>query len=141
MYLLDINVLIALAWDNHVHHARAHAWFRNLGTTTFATCNLTQSGFVRLSMNPSVVHCQIAIADALAALESFTKHPSHRFCEDGALLSDSPAWQRVNSYKLVTDTNLRLIAHHHGRKLVTFDEGIQNQLPDDEKIWVEVIPV
>jgi len=71
----------------------------------------------------------------------FTKHPSHHFCEDGALLSDSPVWQRVNSYKQVTDTNLRLIAYHHGRKLVTFDEGIQNQLPNDEKVWVEVIPL
>ena len=25
--LLDTNVLLALAWPNHQHHAQAHAWF------------------------------------------------------------------------------------------------------------------
>ena len=28
VYLLDVNVLIALAWPNHVHHAAAHTWSR-----------------------------------------------------------------------------------------------------------------
>ena len=27
--LLDVNVLIALAWPNHVHHAAARAWFED----------------------------------------------------------------------------------------------------------------
>jgi len=26
-YLLDINVLLALAWPNHVHHGPALTWF------------------------------------------------------------------------------------------------------------------
>jgi len=140
VYLLDVNILIALAWDNHEHHARAHAWFGKLTGASFATCNVTQSGFVRLSMNPNVVHSQITIAVAFAKLESFTKHPNHKFCEDGPLLPYSPAWQRVTGYKQVTDTNLRLTAQSHGRKLVTLDEGIQSRLPDKEKQWVEVIP-
>ena len=140
MYLLDVNVLIALAWDDHEHHARAHAWFGRLAGESFATCNVTQSGFVRLSLNPGVVHCQIGIADAFEMLESFTKHPNHTCCEDGALQTELSAWQRVTSYKQVTDTNLLLIAHRHGRKFVTLDDGIQNRLQDDEKTWVEVIP-
>jgi uncharacterized protein len=140
VYLLDVNILIALAWDNHEHHARAHTWFRKLGAISFATCNVTQSGFLRLSLNPNVVHSQITIADAFAKLESFTKHPSHKFCEDGPLQADSPAWQMVTSHKQVTDTNLRLIAHRHSRKLVTLDEGIWNRLPDNEKAWVEILP-
>lgn len=140
MYLLDINVLIALAWDNHEHHARAHTWFGKLGATSFATCNVTQSGFVRLSLNPNVVHSQITIADAFAKLESFTKHPNHKFCEDGPLQVGAPAWKSVTSYKQVTDTNLRSIARSHGRKLVTLDEGIQSRLPESQKDWVEVIP-
>ena len=140
MYLLDVNVLIALTWDDHEHHTRAHAWFGQLASESFATCNVTQSGFVRLSMNPGVVHCQIGIADVFEMLESFTKHPNHNFCEDGALQKELPAWQRVASHKHVTDTNLLLIAHRHGRKFVTFDGGIQTRLQDDEKSWVEVIP-
>jgi len=140
VYLADVDVLIALAWDNHEHHARAHAWFGSLANRSFATCNVTQSGFVRLSLNPNVVRSHITIADAFAKLESFTKHPNHKFCEDGPLQPDSPAWHRVTSHKQVTDANLRSIAQRHGRKLVTLDEGIQGRLPDSEKTWVEVIP-
>jgi uncharacterized protein len=106
VYLLDVNVLIALAWDDHEHHARAHAWFGRLASESFSTCNATQSGFVRLSLNPSVVHCQIGIADVFEMLESFTKHPNHIYCEDGALQTELPTWQRVVGYKQVTDTNL-----------------------------------
>ena len=140
MYLLDVNVLIALAWDDHEHHARAHAWFGQLASETFATCNVTQSGFVRLSLNPNVVHCQIGITDVFQMLESLTKHPNHSFCEDGALQPELAAWQRVTGHAQVTDTNLLLIAHRHGRKFVTFDSGIKNRLQDNEQTWVEVIP-
>jgi uncharacterized protein len=140
VYLLDVNILIALAWDNHEHHARAHAWFGKLAATSFATCNVTQSGFVRLSMNSNVVHSQITIADVFAKLESFTRHPNHKFCEDGPLQPDSPAWQTVMNHKQVTDTNLRSIAQRHGRKLVTLDNGIQSRLSENQKVWVEVIP-
>ncbi|HXS69722.1 MAG TPA: TA system VapC family ribonuclease toxin [Candidatus Polarisedimenticolia bacterium] len=139
MYLLDVNVLIALAWDDHEHHRRAHAWFARLAGASFATCNITQSEFVRISLNPRIVGSQIGISDVFEILESFTKHPNHAFCEDGPLQTD-PAWQTVTSYKQVTDTNLRLIARRHGRKFVTLDEGIQNRLRDDEKSWVDVIP-
>lgn len=140
MYLLDVNVLIALAWDGHEHHTRVHAWFAQLAGESFATCNVTQSGFIRLSLNPNVVHSQIGIADVIEMLESFTKHPNHSFCEDGALQTELVPWQRATSHAQVTDTNLLLIAHRHGRKFVTLDVGIQNRLENDEKTWVEVIP-
>ena len=29
MALLDVNALVALAWDSHVHHATMRAWFRS----------------------------------------------------------------------------------------------------------------
>jgi toxin-antitoxin system PIN domain toxin len=140
VYLLDVNVLIALAWDDHEHHARAHAWFGNLSNESFATCNVTQIGFVRLSMNPNVVHCQMEMADVFEKLKSFTGHPNHSFCEDGPLQMELPAWQEVRSYKQVTDTNLFLIAHRHGRQFVTFDDGIQSRLRDVEKTWVMIVP-
>ena len=139
MYLLDVNVLIALAWDDHEHHVRAHVWFGRLASESFATCNVTQSGFVRLSLNPKVVHCQIGMADVFEKLKSFTQHPNHSFCEDGALQTELPQWQRVTGHTQVTDTNLLLIAHRHGRKFVTLDDGIESRLQGDEKTWGEVI--
>jgi predicted nucleic acid-binding protein len=47
--LLDINVLVALAWPNHVHHETALHWFEVNHTYGWATSPLTQSGFVRVS--------------------------------------------------------------------------------------------
>jgi toxin-antitoxin system PIN domain toxin len=140
VYLLDVNVLIALAWDDHVHHALAHAWFGQSSNAGFATCNVTQSGFVRVSLNPKTVNCQLGISEIFAQLESFTKHPNHKFWEDGALQTESPIWQKVTGHNQVTDTNLVLIAHRHGGKLVTLDGAIQNRLQKDGRAWVEVIP-
>ena len=44
-FLLDVNVLMALLWENHEHHQVARPWFRQV---TFATCPVTQLGFARV---------------------------------------------------------------------------------------------
>lgn len=51
--LLDINVLLALAWPNHQNHAAAHGWFARESRHGWATCAFTQLGFVRPSSNPA----------------------------------------------------------------------------------------
>ena len=139
MNLLDVNVLIALAWDGHEHHLAAHAWFGKNSSSVFATCNTTQSAFLRLSLNPDVVGCKLNIAEALSQLESFTKHPSHQYLEDGALDTSASAWQTVTGHKQVTDTNLVLIAQRHGGKFVTFDGAVRNRFPTGQQNLVEVV--
>ncbi|MGI9022281.1 MAG: type II toxin-antitoxin system VapC family toxin, partial [Acidimicrobiales bacterium] len=54
--LLDVNVLIALAWPNHVHHDRARSWFSGPGSSGWATRPLPQHGFVRVSSHPMLPH-------------------------------------------------------------------------------------
>lgn len=49
--LLDVNLLVALAWPNHVHHQAALGWFQRNQAAGWATCPLTESGFVRVSSN------------------------------------------------------------------------------------------
>ena len=139
MHLLDVNVLIALAWDDHEHHARAHDWFGKLGDENFATCNVTQSGFVRVSLNPKAVNCSLSVSEIFTKLESFTKHPNHLFWEGGPLQTESPVWQTVTGHQQVTDTNLVLIAHRHGGKFVTLEGAVQNRLPPAQQKWVEII--
>src|ERR1035437_4831915 len=65
----------------------------------FATCNTTQSAFLRLSLNPDVVGSKLNIAEVLAQLESFTKHPSHQFWEDGTLDTTASAWRTVTGHR------------------------------------------
>jgi predicted nucleic acid-binding protein len=55
LYLLDANVLIAMAWPNHPFHAHARTWFLQYAATGWATCGLTETAFICLSANPIVV--------------------------------------------------------------------------------------
>ena len=50
-YLLDANVLLALAWPNHEFHETAHRWWTH-SRKRWATCALTELAFIRLSSNP-----------------------------------------------------------------------------------------
>ena len=77
--LLDVNVLIALTWPNHVHHEAARSWFANTRTGGWATCPLTEAGFVRISCNPSAVKQPVTPADAIAVLDKIRKLESHSF--------------------------------------------------------------
>ena len=45
--LLDANVLIALAVENHASHSQAAAWFATL-KEPFATCAITQGALLRV---------------------------------------------------------------------------------------------
>ena len=54
MYLPDINVWLALAFEVHFHHRTAKAWFKGTGPDGCGFCRLTQQGFLRLAANPAV---------------------------------------------------------------------------------------
>ena len=49
-FLLDVNLLMALLWENHEHHHAARAWLRHV--KDFATCPVSQLGFARVSSHP-----------------------------------------------------------------------------------------
>lgn len=51
--LLDINVLVALSDQAHVHHDLVHRWFARARASGWATCPLTENGLVRVIGNPS----------------------------------------------------------------------------------------
>jgi len=51
--LLDVNVLIALLWPPHEAHARTQRWFATNADQGWATCAMTQAGFVRIVSNPA----------------------------------------------------------------------------------------
>ena len=47
-YLLDTNVLVALLWPSHGQHEAAVGWFARRRAKGWATCPLTEAGFVRI---------------------------------------------------------------------------------------------
>jgi predicted nucleic acid-binding protein len=54
MFLLDINLWLALAFEVHVHHVAGKRWFDGVQTGPFFSCRLSQQGFLRLASNPRV---------------------------------------------------------------------------------------
>jgi len=124
-YLLDTNVLIALAWQNHVHHAEALEWFRRKGTSAFRTCPITQTGFVRISSNPSFSANAVVPAEAIGLLERITKLPGHDFWPDDLPLLEAVALHPLlGSHRQITDAYLLSLATVHDGVLASLDRGI-----------------
>jgi uncharacterized protein len=124
-YLLDTNVLIALAWPNHVHHADATGWFLRKAASAFRTCPITQTGFVRISSNPSFTPEAVSPGEALALLDRITRLPGHGFWPDDLAVADAFASRTVPaSHRQVTDGYLLALALAREGVLATLDRGI-----------------
>src|SRR5438093_13765750 len=82
VYLLDINVLVALLWTNHEQHEAARDWHQSHQRSGWATCPLTQAGFVRISSNPRIFPDAPSSTKAVEILKANLKHPAHRFWKD-----------------------------------------------------------
>ena len=111
--LLDVNALVALAWDSHVHHAPMRAWFSRNRARGWATCPLTESGFVRVSSNPKVLPSPIAVDAARAVLTAFRSVEGHRFLSDDVSITDED-FPRIVGHRQVTDAHLLTLARRRG---------------------------
>lgn len=123
MGLLDVNALVALAWDSHIHHARIREWFVGNSGTGWATCPVTESGFVRVSSNPKVLPSAIGVEGARGVLASLRALAGHRFLVDDVSITD-PDVPALSGHRQVSDAHLLTLARRHGVRLVTFDSGV-----------------
>ncbi len=124
--LLDINVLVALLWTNHEHHPAARDWFKAHQRDGWATCPLTQAGFVRISSNPRIFSDAPSPAKAVEVLKGNLNHPSHHFWKDEIPIAQAvtPFGSRFTGHQQVTDAYLFGLAIHKRGVLVTFDTTI-----------------
>lgn len=124
--LFDVNMLLALSDVRHPLHGRAHAWRRNeLGQDGFATCPLTQNGFVRIATQKSYPQA-LAMGEALSVLRRLTARPDHEFWPDDVSILDETVIDhtRLLGPRQITDVYLLALAVKHGGRLVTLDTGI-----------------
>jgi len=138
--LLDINVLIALAWPNHVHHTAATAWFgARPSTDRWATTPLTEVGFVRVSSNRLVVATAVPPGDALTLLQAMCDWSDHEFWPDDVRLRDSGSGPTPATSRQVTDAHLLALVRGRGGRLVTFDGGVAELAGDRRQMLVELL--
>ena len=123
--LLDINVLLALFDPDHVDHVRARDWIKAEIRHGWASCALTQNGFVRIISQPRYPN-PIPPAEAVKRLAAATQTTHHEFwtCDlsvlDGAHIDAT----RVHSPRQVTDVYLLALAAARKGRFVTFDRSI-----------------
>jgi toxin-antitoxin system PIN domain toxin len=123
-YLLDVNLLIALAWPSHVHHHLAQKWFAKKRTAGFRTCPLTQIGFVRISSNPKFTADAVSPHQALTLLERITNLPEHKFWPADLALSDAVSkLDPLVGHRQLTDAYLMAVARARRGVLATLDRG------------------
>ena len=122
MGLLDVNALVALAWDSHVHHAAIRNWFAANAPAGWATCPLTENGFVRVSSNPVVLPSPIGVEDARRVLAALRAAGAHRFLVDDVSLTDSDV-PTLSGHQQVSDAHLITLARRNYTTLITFDSG------------------
>jgi predicted nucleic acid-binding protein len=78
--LLDVNLLVALFDEAHVHHLRAHEWLKENRSKGWATCPITQNGCLRILSQPSYPGA-IPVADITRRLRQATKAADLHFLD------------------------------------------------------------
>jgi hypothetical protein len=138
--LLDVNLLVALTWPDHVLHGAAQRWFSSW-SAGWATSPITESGFLRVSLNPRVAGEPLSWSGGLDMLAEIRALPGHRWWADEVDLYASEVVRRapVVGHRQVTDVHLTGLAAHHSGRLATLDEGVREALhPDHRDLVVRI---
>jgi len=120
-----VNVLIALFDATHVHHEAAHDWFADHRKNGWATCPLTENGFVRILTHPRAV-VEDDPQTVRASLRKFCDSTGHVFWQDAVSLRDERLFDPsvLVSHRQLTDVYLLGLAKKMNGMLATFDARI-----------------
>lgn len=123
--LFDVNVLIALLDGAHQHHALAWNWLDAHIEQGWASCPITQNGYVRIVSQSNYPNATTAY-EAIGRLGAATRTEHHAFWPDSLSLLDASLIDRtrVHGPRQLTDVYLLALAVRHGGRLLSFDQRI-----------------
>ena len=123
--LLDINVLLALLDSDHVDHQLARDWINTEIQHGWASCAITQNGFVRIISQPRYPS-PVPPSQAMDLLARAAGLEHHEFwpCTISLLDSTLIDRRRVHGPKQVTNAYLLALATAHHGRFVTFDQSV-----------------
>jgi toxin-antitoxin system PIN domain toxin len=123
--LFDVNLLIALFQPDHMHHRPAHEWWDSNREEGWATCPLTENGFVRIVSQTGYARPMPAAAALRFLAEQFAE-TNHAFWPDNLSLTDAQQFHHdgILGPKQLTDVYLLGLAVANGGRLATFDRSI-----------------
>lgn len=123
--LLDVNVLLALLDADHVDHERAHDWLDAEIAGGWASCAITENGFVRVLAQPRYPS-PVTPAEAIELLARACAGEDHAFwpCDVSVLDARIVDRSRVHGSRQVTDAYLLALAVANDGRFVTFDRSL-----------------
>ncbi|MFP5348044.1 MAG: TA system VapC family ribonuclease toxin [Actinomycetes bacterium] len=123
--LLDVNVLLALLDSDHVDHRRAHDWLDREIDDGWASCPITQNGFVRVISQPRYPS-PVSPSEAVDLLRAACDTAQHQFWPSDLSLLDPLVVDatRLHGPRQVTDAYLLALAAQHEGRFVTFDRRV-----------------
>ena len=126
--LLDVSVLLALFDPNHSHHQRAHIWWIGHQDRGWASCPLTQNGFLRIISKPGYPN-PLPLPRALSLWRAQVALPGHHFWPDDISIADGNVFDHLSILgpNQITDVYLLGLAVKNGGCLATFDRSIRNK--------------
>lgn len=130
VYLLDVNVLIALVDPAHIQHDQAHDWFARVGHKAFATCPLTENGLIRIIGHPKYPNSPGPPSAVLQSLVAIRALAGHTFWPDDLSIADAESFasELLSSHLRVTDSYLLALAHANGGRLATMDQRLATEV-------------
>jgi hypothetical protein len=123
--LFDVSALLAVFDKDHMFNGAARAWWAVNVHGGWATCPLTQNGFVRIMSQPSYLQKRSTI-EALEALRLGVSQSDHEFWPDDISITDGKIFDHtyILGPNQITDVYLLALAVKNGGRLVTFDRGL-----------------
>ena len=139
IYLLDINLLLALTDPMHVHHELAHQWFVENGQHAWATCPLTENGFIRIASHPNYPNRPGDVPAVFSILRQLCETKGHHFWPENLSILKILIPDAVITHAQITDVYLLGLAAHNKGKLATLDRRIPVEVIDGGRKALELI--
>ena len=139
-YLLDINLLLALIDPMHIHYKLAHRWFAEKGQKAWATCPLTENGFVHIASHPNYPNRPGDVAAVLGVLRQLCEAPGHHFWTEDISIRDVVEPNAIITHVQITDVYLLGLAAHKKGKLASLDQRIPISAVRGGREALELIP-
>lgn len=123
-HLLDVNLLLALSDPMHIHHQSAHRWFAEKGQRAWATCPLTENGFIRIASHPNYPNRPGDVTAVRGILQQLCEAPGHHFWSEDISILQILQSDTIITHVQITDIYLLGLAVHKRGKLATLGQRI-----------------
>ena len=125
--LLDVNVLVSLFDERHVHNKIAHDWLSKNLKRGWASCPITENGLLRILSNPNYSRFNRYSVEDISSLLGGLSTGYKPYVLDGGISILEEAHfdcENVLEAKQLTDVYLLSLAAELKGRFVTFDSTI-----------------